>query len=134
MSLAENILRVLWQKFMFFAPVSGVTSASRSTLGVAFAEPELRQTILAAMKEVISLGQAKGIDLANDNINQQMAFGDSLPLETKTSVLRDLEEGKRLEIPWLVGAVHRLGTEIGIETPVSSTLYSVLKPFVDGSD
>jgi hypothetical protein len=30
--------------------------------------------------------------------------------------------------------VHRLGVEMGIETPVSSTLYSVLKPHVDGSD
>ena len=134
MSMAENILRVLWEKFTFFAPVSGVTSASRSTLGVAFGDPEMRQIIQAAMQEVISLGQAKGIDLSENSIEPQMAFGDSLPAETKTSVLRDLEEGNRLEIPWLVGAVHRLGTEIGIETPVSSTLYSVLKPFVDGSD
>ena len=134
MSMAENILRVLWEKFTFFAPVSGVTSASRSTLGVAFGDPEMRQIIQAAMQEVISLGQAKGIDLSENSIEPQMAFGDSLPAETKTSVLRDLEEGNRLEIPWLVGAVHRLGVEMGIETPVSSTLYSVLKPHVDGSD
>jgi 2-dehydropantoate 2-reductase len=134
MSMAENILRVLWEKFTFFAPVSGVTSASRSTLGVAFGDPEMRLTIQAAMQEVISLGQAKGIDLSENSIEPQMAFGDSLPAETKTSVLRDLEEGNRLEIPWLVGAVHRLGVEMGIETPVSSTLYSVLKPHVDGSD
>lgn len=134
MSMAENILRVLWEKFTFFAPVSGVTSASRSTLGVAFGDPEMRLTIQAAMQEVISLGQAKGIDLSENSIEPQMAFGDSLPAETKTSVLRDLEDGNRLEIPWLVGAVHRLGVEMGIETPVSSTLYSVLKPHVDGSD
>jgi 2-dehydropantoate 2-reductase len=134
MSMAENILRVLWEKFTFFAPVSGVTSASRSTLGVAFGDPEMRQIIQAAMQEVISLGQAKGIDLSENSIEPQMAFGDSLPAETKTSVLRDLEDGNRLEIPWLVGAVHRLGVEMGIETPVSSTLYSVLKPHVDGSD
>jgi 2-dehydropantoate 2-reductase len=124
----------LWEKFTFFAPVSGVTSASRSTLGVAFGDPEMRLTIQAAMQEVISLGQAKGIDLSENSIEPQMAFGDSLPAETKTSVLRDLEDGNRLEIPWLVGAVHRLGVEMGIETPVSSTLYSVLKPHVDGSD
>jgi 2-dehydropantoate 2-reductase len=134
MSMAENILRVLWEKFTFFAPVSGVTSASRSTLGVAFGDPEMRQIIQAAMQEVISLGQAKGIDLSENSIEPQMAFGDSLPAETRTSVLRDLEDGNRLEIPWLVGAVHRLGVEMGIETPVSSTLYSVLKPHVDGSD
>jgi 2-dehydropantoate 2-reductase len=94
----------------------------------------MRQIIQAAMQEVISLGQAKGIDLSENSIEPQMAFGDSLPAETKTSVLRDLEDGNRLEIPWLVGAVHRLGVEMGIETPVSSTLYSVLKPHVDGSD
>jgi 2-dehydropantoate 2-reductase len=134
MSMAENILRILWEKFTFFAPVSGVTSASRSTLSVAFGDPEMRQTIQAAMQEVINLGQAKGIDLSENSIEPQMAFGDSLPAETKTSVLRDLEAKKRLEIPWLVGAVHRLGLDLGIKTPVCSTLYSVLKPFVDGSD
>ncbi|MGY9001307.1 MAG: ketopantoate reductase family protein, partial [Rhodospirillales bacterium] len=73
MSMAENILRVLWEKFTFFAPVSGVTSASRSTLGVAFGDPEMRQIIQAAMQEVISLGQAKGIDLSENSIEPQMA-------------------------------------------------------------
>ena len=50
----------------------------------------------------------------------------------KSSMLHDLEAGRRLELDWLTGAVVRLGAEAGAATPASEEAYRALAPFHDG--
>ena len=45
-------------------------------------------------------------------------------------MLEDLERGRRLELPWLSGAVVRLGREAGVPTPIHTFINAVLKPHV----
>ena len=40
-----------------------------------------------------------------------------MPPEAKSSMLSDLERGRPLELPWLSGAVVRLGAEKSVPTP-----------------
>jgi len=49
-------------------------------------------------------------------------------------MLEDLERGRRIELPWLSGAVVRLGREAGVPTPIHSFIATVLKPYVNGRD
>jgi 2-dehydropantoate 2-reductase len=56
----------------------------------------------------------------------------ALPAQTKSSMLEDLERGRRLELPWLSGAVLRVGRETGVETPTHRFINTVLKPHVHG--
>ena len=56
----------------------------------------------------------------------------ALPPQAKASMLEDLERGRRLELPWLSGAVARLGREAGVPTPIHTFINAVLKPHVDG--
>ena len=48
-------------------------------------------------------------------------------------MLEDLERGRRLELPWLSGAVVRLGREVGVETPIHRFIATVLAPHVNGA-
>ncbi len=48
-------------------------------------------------------------------------------------MLEDLERGRRLELPWLSGAVLRLGRELGVETPIHRFITTVLSPLANGS-
>jgi 2-dehydropantoate 2-reductase len=48
-------------------------------------------------------------------------------------MLEDLERGRRLELPWLSGAIVRLGREVNVPTPIHQFIATVLKPFVNGS-
>ena len=48
-------------------------------------------------------------------------------------MLEDLEHGRRLELPWLSGAVVRMGRETGVPTPVHQFIVTALGPFVGGS-
>jgi 2-dehydropantoate 2-reductase len=47
-------------------------------------------------------------------------------------MLEDLERGKRLELPWLSGAIVRLGEAAGVPTPMHRIISAVLRPHVNG--
>ena len=49
------------------------------------------------------------------------------PYEMRASMAVDLERGNRLELPWLSGAVARLGKELGVATPVHAFISTALK-------
>ncbi len=131
--LSTDIRRALWEKFVFLAAFSGLTSVARQPIGVLRVDPDLRVTLEAAMREAWAVGRAQGVALADDFVAQLMTFTDALPAEMKSSMLNDLLAGNRLEAPWLCGAVARMAAAAGIPAPVSATLYAALKPYCAGA-
>lgn len=131
--LADDIVRVNWEKFAFLVAVSGTTALARAPLGVVRTDPDLRWMFEQAMRETWTLARHRGVRLADDFVAKQMGFLDSLPAEMRASMLHDLEAGNRLEAPWLCGAVARMSAEAGLEAPVNRAIYAALKPFVNGS-
>jgi 2-dehydropantoate 2-reductase len=131
--LVADIRRALWEKFVFLAAFSGLTSVARQPIGVLRADSDLRAALEAAMREAWTVGRAQGIALADDFIAQLMKFTDGLPAEMKSSMLNDLVAGNRLEAPWLCGAVARMAAAAGVPAPVNSTLYATLRPYCDGA-
>lgn len=129
---AEDIDRARWEKFVFLAALSGVTTLSRRPVGFCRTDPELRATFKAAASETWSVGRKRGVRLTDDFIADRMKFLDGLHADMKTSMQHDLEAGKPLEAPWLCGAVVRMSEELGLDAPVNRTIYAALKPFVHG--
>jgi 2-dehydropantoate 2-reductase len=132
-SLAPDIRRALWEKFVFLSALSGATCLTRQPIGVIRADREMRAMFEAIMRETWSVGRAQEVALDDDFVDTQLAFGDTLPHGMVASMLHDLEAGNRLEAPWLCGAVVRLGRELGLPTPVNHTIYAALRPYVDGA-
>ena len=81
------------------------------------ANPQARAFLLDAMREAVAVGRALGVDLPPDYAEARLAFCDGLPAEMTSSTLTDLEQGNRLETPWLSGVVVELGRKAGIPTP-----------------
>ena len=132
-TVSPQIEVVLWEKFTVLVALSGTTGAARSAIGPLRATEIGREVFIAAMKEVIAVGRARGILLADDLIAKQLKFFNEMPDTMKASMLVDLEAGKPLEAPWLSGAVARLGRESGVPTPVNDALYLAVLPYVDGA-
>jgi 2-dehydropantoate 2-reductase len=130
--VVADVRRVLWEKFVFLAAMSGLTSAARCPVGVIRSDPDLRETLRRAIEEAWTLGRSLGVALPDDFVARQLEFADGLPAEMKSSMLHDLEGGRRLEAPWLSGAVARMSRERGLSAPVSATLYAALKPYCQG--
>jgi 2-dehydropantoate 2-reductase len=131
--LSEDIVLVNWEKFAFLVAMSGTTALARAPLGVVRGDPDLRWMFEQAMREAWTLARRRGIKLADDFVEKQMAFAETLPAEMRASMLHDLAAGNRLEAPWLCGAVVRMAQEHGLAAPVNRAIYAALKPYVDGS-
>jgi len=122
----------LWTKFVRLATWSGMTAATRSTLGVLRDHPETYEMMLAAIEEVIAVGHAKQVNLPADIMESTIKLMQGFPPQSKSSQLEDLERGRRLELPWLSGAVVRIGKEVGVPTPIHGFINAILTPFVNG--
>ena len=130
--LTDDIVRVLWEKFVLLVAISGTTSVARSRIGVVRADPDLRWLLAAAMRETWQVGRKRGVALADDQVAATLKMVDGLPAEMTSSMHGDLDSGGRLEAPWLSGAVARMAREAGIDAPINHAIYAALKPFVEG--
>jgi len=131
--LSDDIVRVIWQKFIFLVGLSGATAVARAPLGTVRSDPELRWLFEQAMRETWRLARARGVAVPDDFVDGRLAFAQTLPAEMRASMAHDLEAGGRLEAPWLCGAVARMSAEAGLDAPVNRAIYAALKPYVDGS-
>jgi 2-dehydropantoate 2-reductase len=129
----DDIRLALWEKFAMFSAMSGCTALVRQSIGVIRADPDLRAMFARAVQEAVAVGRADGVTLADDYVDKQLAFIDGLNPAMKASMANDLIAGHRLELPWLSGAVVRLGRKHGVATPIHDTIYAALKPYANGA-
>ena len=130
--VSADIRREIWDKMAFLATFAGLTSLLRLPIGPIRKDPATRALLRAALEEAFAVARAKGVDLPDDFVERTLAHCDRLPFEMKSSMLQDLERGRRLELPWLSGMIARLGGELGVATPTHAFIATALKLHVDG--
>ncbi len=130
---SANIETDLWVKFVRLSTWSGMTSVMRSPMGVIRAQADALEMMLTAIDETIAVGRARGIVFPATVVDDTKKLIFNFPAESKSSMLEDLERGRRLELPWLSGAVVRLGREVGVPTPTHQFITTVMTPFVHGA-
>jgi 2-dehydropantoate 2-reductase len=133
-TLSRDITVDIWTKFVRISVFSAMTAVTRSPIGVIVNDPELLEMLKAAARETLAVAHAKGVQVSG-TIDEDVAVAyKALPPQAKASMLEDLERGRRIELPWLSGAVVRLGREVGVATPIHAFISTVLKPYVNGRD
>ena len=122
----------IWDKFVYLAPFSGLTGAARLPIGPLWRVPHVRETFYAAAREVAAIAAAEGVVISPDRFTTLNHYMDGIPPTTRSSLLIDLEQGKRIEVEALHGAAVRRASALGVAAPILSTLYAVLKPWALG--
>ena len=130
--ISSNMLRALWEKYVFIAAHAGTTALTRSPAGVVRSVPETRRMYRLILGEMVALGNAAGSGLAADLVDTSMGMLDNLGAAFTSSLHHDLAQGKRLELEALHGHAVRLGERHGIPTPMLFAVYAALKPYADG--
>ena len=130
--IPDDIVKAAWEKFVFLVGLSSATAVARAPIGVVRADADLRWLFEQAMRETWRVGRARGVKLADEYVEQRLAFADGLHADMKASLLHDLEAGGKLEVPWLCGAVARMAGEAGLDAPVNRAVFAALKPHLNG--
>jgi 2-dehydropantoate 2-reductase len=123
----------IWDKFVYLAPFSGFTGAARLPIGGIWTDPHVREMFYAAAKEIAALAAAEGVAISADRFERLAEYMDSIQPSTRSSLLIDLEMGKRIEVEALQGAAVRRAARHGLAMPIISTLYAVLRPWAAGA-
>lgn len=126
--LSRNVVRDMWTKWTFICGYSGVTTVTRQPAGPILATPETRELFLAAMREVAAVGRARGIGLDADVVANGLRSAEGFAPTAKSSMQRDAERGRPLEIEALNGRVAAYGHESAVPTPVNAFIYAALLP------
>jgi len=124
--ISADIRRTIWEKLVFLVGLSGLTTTIRKPIGPIRSNPRTRALLLDAMREVVAVGRAQGVQLAADFADSRLAFADGLPETMTSSMHNDLERGNRLEVDGLSGDVVERGRAANVPTPVNRAIYDIL--------
>lgn len=131
--VSTDIRLDLWRKMMLLAPLGALSAMIRLQHARYHDLPESWRLVEMGVREVLAVGNAHGIPLGEVDIENTMKLAHGMQPTWKASITVDLEQGKRLEVEGLAGAVCRYGEEVGVETPFHRVALGVLKPHANGA-
>jgi len=130
--ISDRIEQAIWEKFVFLVGLSGTTSLARTPIGPIRSHPRSRAFLHDVMTEVVQVALAQGVPLPADYADERLAFTDQVPASMTSSMHHDLEQGNRLEVPWLSGDVVERGARLGVPTPCNRAIFDILSVHGDG--
>ncbi|MEX2459652.1 MAG: 2-dehydropantoate 2-reductase, partial [Actinomycetota bacterium] len=126
---SEDMPAVLWFKLLGICGFGGVSAYCTCTLGEILADEDLRALITGCWNECGEVARARGIGLPEDAAGAMLSYGENvLNPEFKSSMCRDVERGKPLEVDAINGAIVRFGEEAGVATPNNRGVVERLRP------
>jgi len=123
----EDMIRMLWWKFMINVGMNQASAVMRAPYGVFQTSPEAQGLMEALMKEVIVLTDVMDVNLTNRDIEEWYSFLNVLSPQGKTSMLQDIEAGRKTEVEIFGGKVVELGKTHSVTTPVNQTVLQIIR-------
>lgn len=125
-SNVQDIRLNLWSKLAINAAVNPLAAICGVKNGELL-NPQLFECASSAMFEVLNVARGVGIEVPNnfemlDTLTQIL----NSTKENKCSMLQDIMKGKKTEIDSICGEVIRKAEELGIQTPINSTLLAII--------
>ncbi len=123
----DDIHKMIWEKLICNCTYSGPCTLTGLRVGEIQQSPSGWSIAAGCAAEAYHVARAKGINLDfNDPVRYVWDFGLKIP-GARPSMLLDHLAGKPAEIDNINGAIPRLGAQVGIATPINSTVVALLK-------
>jgi 2-dehydropantoate 2-reductase len=125
-TVRDSEAAVLWGKLALLAPLALITTAARASIGPA--REARRDDMRAVVAEVSAVAAAAGADGTQTAAAEILSILDRVPPAMKSSMLRDAEAGRPIELDAIGGSVLNAGARLGIATPATARLVAELRP------
>lgn len=120
--IEEDIMFRMWSKFMLNVGVNQTCMVYSATYGEIFAVDEYYRTFIAAMREVVAIGNAEGIPLKESDINFYENIVRTLDKNLMPSMAQDRINKKPCEVEAFSGTVMQLAKKHNILVPTNEFL------------
>ena len=125
--LVDDMQKRLWGKFMLNVGVNQTVAVFEGDYGDIQESGEARDTMIAAMREVIALSKAENVNLTQTDLDYWLHILDGLNPRGKPSMRQDLEAKRYSELELFAGTVLSIGKKRGLSFPVNQMLYDKIK-------
>jgi 2-dehydropantoate 2-reductase len=123
--VSPNIQRSLWEKLVFIAPFSGLSTLTHLTPAQLLGHEPTRGLYHTVMQETAAVAQAAA-GVAPDIVERTMHYLDTAGDPGDSSMAVDFQRQRRIEVEAINGAVVRHGQRLQIPTPLNQMLYNTL--------
>ncbi len=126
--IPEDMYKALWWKFMVNVGTNQPSAIMKAPYKVLQNVKEAKEIMVEAMKEVVDLSQCVGVNLGYEDIKEftEIVLYKLSP-QGKTSMLQDVEAGRKTEVEMFAGSVCEMGKKYGIKTPVNDMMLKIIK-------
>ena len=123
----SDILKRLWGKFMLNVGINQTCMAYEANYAQALTPGTIYDTLVEAMREVISLSQKEGVTLTEGDLESYIELLKTLSPEGVPSMRQDGIARRPSEVEMFAGTVRRLAARHGLLVPVNDMLYEKIK-------
>lgn len=124
--VVDDVAAELWAKVVVNVAINPLSAITGLLNGSLLEQPELRAVMERAAEEAIDVARAAGVQLPEDAALRPRQVAERTA-KNKSSMLQDVERGRRTEIDALCGAIVREGRARGVDTPVNLALLGLVK-------
>lgn len=122
----DKHIEEIWKKYLFIAAYGLVTASENKTLGEVYENPASSKKVRGIMREIVTVGQAEGVELDESLVEESYQKAVNFPYETKTSFQRDYEANKPDERELLGKTMLTLAEKHHIEVPLIAKVYEAI--------
>ncbi len=129
-----DMMFIMWWKFMINVGVNQASAVLRAPYGVFHSSADARALMQLLMQEVVALASKVSVNLTQKDLEEWSTVLSTLAPEGKTSMLQDIEAGRKTEVEVFAGKVVSMGDEHGVATPVNQAILHIIKVMEDRSE
>jgi 2-dehydropantoate 2-reductase len=128
-----DVQSILWGKLLVNCGINALTAIMRITNGQLPAIVPLYEVMKKAVAEGAAIAQHSGINLPYSDPVEKVVEVCEATADNRSSMLQDIEAGKKTEIDYLNGALVRYGIDAGIAVPTNSFLTHLIHALEPGN-
>jgi 2-dehydropantoate 2-reductase len=125
--VTADMMRMMWWKFMINVGINQASAILQAPYGVFQTSEDARALMKMLMQEVIAVAQAINIDLSRKDLDDWIDILATLSPEGKTSMLQDIEAGRKTEVEIFAGKMVAMGKTHGVPTPVNAAVLHIIR-------
>lgn len=125
--IPDDIMHSLWLKFMLNVAANQTTAILGFTFGEMLENEKCMEFAINLMKEVQLIAKAEGVKNTDIMIDETIENLNGMIPDGKTSMLQDVEAGRKTEVEMFAGTIIKLGLEYGIATPYNRIIKEIIE-------